>query len=84
MTPLVLSGLAMCFPHQSNQLQETLNYLHSFTGNNMMKIIEEKTKIFNTSCTFDFPPELSLPYSTGFLDGIDCTKLLGIKLTTNY
>ena len=72
-------------PHQSNQLQETLNDLHSFTENNMMKINEGKTKImiFNTSRTFDFPPELTLPNSPRFLDVIECTKLLGIKLTTD-
>ena len=69
----------------SNQLQETLNDLHSFTENNLMKINVEKTKIFlfNTSRNFDFPPELLLPNLTGFLDVIGCTKLLGIQLTSD-
>ena len=72
-------------PLHSNQLQETLTDLDSFTDNNLMKINEEKTKImiFNTSRIFDFPPELTLPNSAEFLDVINCTKLLGIKLTTD-
>ena len=57
-------------PLHSNQLQETLNDLHSFTVNNLMKITEGKTKamIFNTSHNFDFPPEITLPKLDGFLD----------------
>ena len=72
-------------PLHSNQLQATLNDLHSFTVNNLMRINEAKTKamIFNTSRKFDFPPELTLPNSDGFLDVIESTKLLGIKITTN-
>ena len=72
-------------PLHSNQLQETLKDLHSFTVSNLMKINEGKTKImlFNTSRKFDFPPELVLPEADGFLTVIEVTKLLGIKLTTN-
>ena len=72
-------------PQNSNQLQGTLDNLHSFTIDNLMKINEAKTSImlFNTSRNFDFPPELLLPSSANFLDVIECTKLLGIKLTTD-
>ena len=52
-------------PMLSNQLQETLNDLHSFTENNLMKINVEKTKIFlfNTSRNFDFPLSFFCPTS---------------------
>ena len=45
----------------------------NLAGNNMMKINEGKTKImiFNISRTFNFPPEQTLPESTGFLDVIE-------------
>ena len=72
-------------PLSSNQLQGTLDNLHNFTIDNLMRINEAKTALmlFNTSRNFDFPPELLLPSSANFLDVIECTKLLGIKLTTD-
>ena len=71
-------------PH-TNVLQSTLNDLHKFTVDNLMKISISKTNImlFNTSRKFDFPPELRLPGSAQYLDVIENTKLLGVKLTTD-
>ena len=50
-----------------------------------MKINKAKTNImlFNTSRNYDFPPELTLPGSADYLNVIENTKLLGIRLTTN-
>ena len=71
-------------PH-TNVLQSTLNDLHKFTVDNLMKINISKTNImlFNTSRKFDFPPELRLPGSAQYLNVIENTKLLGVKLTTD-
>ena len=68
-----------------NALQNTLDDLHQFTQDNLMKINKAKTNImlFNTSRKYDFPPELTLPGSTNYLNVIENTKLLGIRLTTN-
>ena len=68
-----------------NALQNTLDDLHQFTQDNLMKINKAKTNImlFNTSRKYDFPPELTLPGSTNYLNVVENTKLLGIRLTTN-
>ena len=63
----------------------TLDDVHAFTVENLMKINIPKTKImlFNTSRKFDFPPEVQLPGSKTFLDVVSHTRLLGIQLTAD-
>ena len=53
-------------PINNNLLQLTLNNLHKYTEDNLMRINMSKTKImlFNTSRKFDFPPEMILPNSS--------------------
>ena len=74
-------------PNNNNMLQLTLNNLHKYTVDNLMRINEPKTKImlFNTSRNFDFPPEMKLPGSSSpdFLNVVEVTRLLGVQITTN-
>ena len=72
-------------PMDSNCLQSELNDLHSYTIENLMKINVNKTKImlFNTSKSYDFPPELSLPTSSTYLHVVEQTRLLGLQISTD-
>ena len=72
-------------PQNMNDLQLTLDDVHSFTENNLMKINVGKTKImlFNTSRLYDFQPEVLLPHTDSFLDVVENTRLLGIQISTD-
>ena len=72
-------------PMNSNCLQSELNDLHSYTIENLIKINVNKTKImlFNTSKSYDFPPELSLPTSSTYLHVVEQTRLLGLQISTD-
>ena len=74
-------------PINNNLLQLTLNNLHEYTEDNLMRINVPKTKImlFNTSRKFDFPPEMILPKSSSAecLDVVEFTRLLGIQISTD-
>ena len=78
-------GGKVILPSNRNLLQSTLDDIHSYTEDNLMKINVSKTKVmlFNTSRNFDFPPEVVLPGSKTFLDVVDQTRLLGIQLTAD-
>ena len=72
-------------PENMNDLQLTLDDLHSYTENNLMKITVGKTKImlFNTSRIYDFQPEVQLPHTDAYLDVVEHTRLLGIQISTD-
>ena len=72
-------------PLNNNLLQLELEDLKKFTVDNLMKINESKTKLmlFNTSHSYDFPPELALSSSSPFLDVVEHTKLLGLQISTD-
>ena len=50
-----------------------------------MRINVTKTKImlFNSSRTYDFPPELSLPVAGDYLNVVEKTRLLGLQISTD-
>ena len=72
-------------PRHSNFLQNMIEDLHQFTESNLMKMNVKKSNVmlFNTSRKFDFPPEILIPGTSDFLNVIESTRLLGLRLTTD-